>query len=142
MSTDVAGVCWWWRKGEGVGGDGSDESQDAPFRSEHQDAGESKFEEGNTTPGVQHGAQLEAAPRLVPRVGRGVGGVYDEEEEREGEGARERDGRAVEAKIGMVHKVDVERDVDGGDENEHVSGRLHDSWRQVRVNGMFTEENI
>jgi hypothetical protein len=125
-----------------AGGDGSDESQDAPFRSEHQDAGESKFEEGNAAPGVQHGAQLEAAPRLVPRVGRGVGGVYDEEEEREGEGARERDGRAVEAKIGMVHKVDVERDVDGGDENEHVSGRVHDSWREVRVNGMLTEENI
>lgn len=125
-----------------VGSYGSDESQDAPFRSEHQDAGESKFEEADAVPGVQHDAQLEAAPRLVPRVGRGVGGVYDEEEECEGEGARERDRRAVEAKIGVVHKVDVERDIDGGDEDEHVSGRVHDSWREARVNGMLTEENI
>ena len=116
-----------WEGKEGCGSDGSDESQDAPFRSEHQDAGESKFEEGNAAPGVQHGVELEAAPRLVPRVGRGIGGVYYEEEEREREGARKCDGRAVEAKIGVVHKVDVECDVDRGDENEHVSGRIHDS---------------
>lgn len=61
-------------------------------------------------------------------MGRGVRGVYDEEEECEGEGEREGYGRAVDAKVGVVHKVDVERDVDGGYEEEHVGGRVHDAY--------------
>ncbi len=100
------------------------------------------MEECDAAPAVQHGAQLEAAPRLVPRVGRGVCGVYDEEEEREGEGTRERDGRAVNAKIGVVHEIDVERDVDGSYEDEHVSRRIHDPWREAEVSGIYKEVRV
>ena len=61
-------------------------------------------------------------------MGRRVRGVYDEKEECEGERERERYGRAVEAEVGVVHKVDVERDVDGCYEDEHVGGRIHDPY--------------
>jgi hypothetical protein len=71
--------------------------------------------------------QLYATPRLVPRVGRRARRVHDEEEEGEPECERERDWRAVDAEAGVVDKIDVERDVDGRDENEHVCGRIHDS---------------
>ena len=59
---------------------------------------------------------------------RGVRGVYDEEEECEREGEREGYGRAVDAKVGVVDKVDVERDVDGAYEDEHVGRRVHDPY--------------
>ena len=71
--------------------------------------------------------QLDAAPRLVPRVGRRARRVHDEEQKCQPEGERERDWRAIDAEAGVVHEIDVERDVDGRDENEHVCGRIHDS---------------
>jgi|SRR5712671_493031 len=98
---------------------------DAPFRCEHQNSGKRELEKSDTTPCIQGGAQLETAPRLVPRMSRGVCGVYDQEEEREREGKGESDGRPINAEIGEVHKVDVERDVDGAHEDEHARGRIH-----------------
>ena len=100
--------------------------RDAPFRPDHEDAGERKFQKVDAGSGIQHGAQLDAAPRPVPRVGRRARRVHDEEEEGEPEGERERDRRAVDAEAGVVHEVDVERDVDRRDDNEHVCGRIHD----------------
>jgi len=61
-------------------------------------------------------------------VGPGVDGVYDEEEKCEGEGEGEGYGRAIDSKVGVVHEVDVECDVDWAYEDEHVSGRIHDPY--------------
>jgi hypothetical protein len=78
-------------------------------------------------------------------VGRRVRGVYDEEEECEGECKGEGYGRAIDAKVGVVHEVDVERDIDGGYENEHVGRRIHDpyNWqRAVNLHVVVNKENI
>jgi len=66
-------------------------------------------------------------------MGRRVRGVYDEEEKCEGECEGEGDGRAIDAKVGVVHEVDVERDIDRGDEDEHVGRRIHDPYNWQRT---------
>ena len=59
---------------------------------------------------------------------RRIRGVYDEEEERKGECEREGYGRAIDAKVGVVHEVDIERDIDGGYEDENVGRRIHNPY--------------
>ncbi len=97
-----------------------------PFGPDHEDARHREFEKVDACAGIQHGAELDAAPRLVARVCGRTGGVHDEEEEGEPEGERERDRGAVDAEAGVVDEIDVERDVDGGEDDEHVCGRVHD----------------
>lgn len=109
-----------------LGRDGRGENPDAPFRFDHQNSRESELEEVNTASGIQCGTQLKTAPRPVPRVSRGPCGVHDEEEEGEPVGKGEGDGRAADAEVAVVHEVDVQRNIEGGDDDEHVGGCIHD----------------
>jgi hypothetical protein len=42
----------------------------------------------------------------------------------------------------VVHEIDIERDVDGGYEDEHVSRRIHDPWREAGVSGIYKEVRV
>jgi hypothetical protein len=127
MSADDSGLT---RKedfgGLGLERNGRGGYPDAPFRSDHQNAGDSQLEKGGATSRIQCETQLETTPRLIPGVGRGTCGVHDEEEEGEPECKRDSNGRAFDTETTVVHKVDVERDIDGGDGDKHVGGCVHD----------------
>jgi len=83
---------------------------DAPLCSDHQDAGEGEFKKSDTAPCVQDSAELETAPCPILFVGRGICDVFECEGECKGDGY----GQAVDAKVGVVHEVRVEHDIDGG----------------------------
>jgi hypothetical protein len=96
--------------------------------------GSASFRNSTQARASRTAAELESAPRLVPCVCRGIRGVHDEEEKGEPEGEREGDWGADYAEAGVVYEIDVERDVDGRDNDEHVCGRIHDPfWHDFQV---------
>jgi hypothetical protein len=58
----------------------------------------------------------------------GVCGVYDKEEECGGEGEQKGYGQAIDAKVSVVDKVDIECDVDRAYKNVHIGGCVHDLY--------------
>ena len=104
------------------------ERDNSPFRPDHEDSGESELQKLDAGASIEHCLELESTPRLVPRVCRRADGIHDEEEESEPEGEREGDWGADDAESGVVYEIEVERDVDGRDNDEDVCGRIHDPF--------------
>ena len=100
-----------------------------PFCTDHEDTRQREFHKLDAGARVEEGsAQLYAAPSAVPCMSGRTDGVDDEEEECQRERERKRDWRARDTEAGVVHQVDVERDVDGRYQYEHVCGCIHDSF--------------